>query len=57
MPKLECRLVDPRDTTWEVWDPSHRVYFWHQQVRGGWACREYAVMPANGLCEARTILA
>jgi hypothetical protein len=43
MPLLGARLVDPRDATWEVWDPSYRVYFWHEQILGGWACREYAV--------------
>ena len=47
MPHLEARLVDPRDTTWEVWDPSYRVYFWHHQVLGGWACREYEVTGAD----------
>jgi hypothetical protein len=43
MPHLEARPVDPRDTTWEVWDPSYRVYFWYHQVLGGWVCREYEV--------------
>ena len=43
MPHIEARLVDPRDTGWEVWDPSYRVSFWQQQILGGWACREYEV--------------
>jgi hypothetical protein len=43
MPHLDARPVDPRDTTWELWGPSYRVYFWHQQILGAWACREYEV--------------
>jgi hypothetical protein len=25
---LTARQVDPRDETWEVYDPAYRVYFW-----------------------------
>jgi hypothetical protein len=43
MSLIEARPVDPRDTTWEVWEPSYRVYFWHEQILDGWSCREYEV--------------
>ncbi|MBT2497650.1 hypothetical protein J7E25_00910 [Agromyces sp. ISL-38] len=25
---MEISLIDPRDTTWELRDPTYRVYFW-----------------------------
>jgi hypothetical protein len=30
---LDVRQVDPRDQTWEVYDPEYRVYFWDDDAR------------------------
>ena len=43
MSPIEARPVDPRDITWEVWDPSYRVTFWPAEILDGWSGREYEV--------------
>jgi len=25
---IAARQIDPRDQTWEEWDPAYRAYFW-----------------------------
>jgi hypothetical protein len=53
MPRVQARPVDPRETSWEVWGPSYRIYCWHQQILGWWACREYEVTggDVSAVCE------
>lgn len=34
---ITARAVDPRDQTWEEWDPAYRVYFWDARA----ACEEW----------------
>jgi hypothetical protein len=43
---LEARPVDKRDTRFEFWEPTYRVYFWRQSG-AGWASREFAVSGAD----------
>jgi hypothetical protein len=38
--ELQVRPVDPRDTSWELWDPRFRVHFW-QSLGQGWRSREF----------------
>jgi hypothetical protein len=38
--ELRVRPVDPRDTSWELWDPRFRVYFW-RPLDQGWMSREF----------------
>lgn len=28
---MDIRLIDPRDVSWEIWDPTFRVYFWEKR--------------------------
>lgn len=37
---ITARQIDPRDQTWEVWDPSYRVYFWDSDH----ACDEWELV-------------
>ena len=37
---VRVRSVDPRDQTWEVWNPAYRVYFWERDEVGGWRSEE-----------------
>jgi hypothetical protein len=46
MLELDARSVDPRETTWEVWEPAYRVCFW-RPFGGGWASREVEVSGAD----------
>lgn len=41
---MEAVGVDPRDTRWEVSDPTYRVYFWEPS---GGACDEYELRGAT----------
>jgi hypothetical protein len=38
--ELRARVVDPRDTSWELWDPRFRVHFW-RPLDQGWMAREF----------------
>jgi hypothetical protein len=38
--EIRGRPVDPRDTSWEVWHPRFRVYFW-RPLEESWASREF----------------
>jgi hypothetical protein len=38
--ELQVHPVDPRDTSWELWDPRYLVYFW-QSLGQGWRSREF----------------
>jgi hypothetical protein len=48
---MDVRLIDPRDTGWEITSPSFRVYFWEPQPPppgfpdhpGGYHSAEYEV--------------
>jgi hypothetical protein len=42
MSELNARPIDPRHTSWEVWDPVYRVDFW-RPTGGAWASREFEV--------------
>lgn len=46
MTTLHARLVDPRDATWEEWNPSYRVYFWSAHDEG-WASRVFDITGAD----------
>ena len=37
---LQAQPVDPRDASWELWDPRFRVYFW-RSLGQGWRSREF----------------
>lgn len=36
--------IDPRDETWEVYDPAYRVYFWDSTS----ACDSWELVGCNG---------
>jgi hypothetical protein len=44
--KPRARPVDPRDTSWEVWNPRYRVYFW-RSLGQSWASREFELSDAD----------
>ena len=44
--ELRVWPVDPRDTSWEAWNPRFRVYFWRSLGRG-WASREFELSAAD----------
>jgi hypothetical protein len=46
MTTLHARPVDPRDSTWEVWNPSYRVCFWSRQGEG-WRSRAFDIADAD----------
>jgi hypothetical protein len=50
---LDARLVDPRDTRWEVSSPTYRVYFW-RRVGGGYHSEEFQL---SGASDIRDVLA
>ena len=46
MSNLIARLVDPRDTGWEVWTPAFRVYFW-RLIGDEYSSREFEISNAD----------
>jgi hypothetical protein len=38
--ELRVRPVDPRNTSWEVWNPRFRIYFW-RSLGESWMSREF----------------
>lgn len=47
---MDARLVDPRDTEWEVLSPTYRVYFWRQRS-GGYVSEEFQLQGAADVGE------
>jgi hypothetical protein len=46
--ELRAWRVDPRDTSWEVWHPRYRVYFW-RSLEQSWASREFELSAADAV--------
>lgn len=46
MPELDARLVDPRDSHWELWNPTYRVVLWTRSGNA-WASREFEIDAAE----------
>ena len=46
MPKLDARLVDPRDSHWELWHPAYRVSLWTRSGHA-WVSREFEIDAAD----------
>jgi hypothetical protein len=46
--ELRAWPVDSRDTSWEVWHPHYRVYFW-RSLEQGWASREFELSAADAV--------
>jgi hypothetical protein len=44
--ELRAWPMDPRDTSWEVWHPRYRVYFW-RSLGQMWASREFELSAAD----------
>ena len=46
MTTLHARKVDPRDSTWELWNPEYRVCFWSRQGEA-WRSRVFDIAHAD----------
>lgn len=46
MPEVDARLVDPRDSHWELWKPAYRAFLWTASG-DAWVSREFEIDAAD----------
>jgi hypothetical protein len=45
---VNARPIDPRDQTWELWEPTYRVYLWEREPGTGWRSAEFELSDCDG---------
>ena len=48
---MDANPIDPTDTTWELHDPTYRVYFWSIPADSRWAPTSFEWRITNALDE------